>query len=145
MTRLSVPAMHAERRALSLVIAGVALIAATGLTAWFFANFERQTLEVPVGASMEARRNPFLAAERFLARLGIPVESVAGRDLLRQFPPTSDTLVVNGLGPLNPERQEALRAWIEGGGHLVVEAKETSEDGGNPTTCRAHLGFGSKR
>ena len=132
--------MHPERRALSLLLTGVVLIGAAGLTAWFFANFERKTLEVPAGASAEARRNPFLAAERFLARLGIPVESRAGRDLLRQFPPTSDTLVLNGLGPLNAERREALRAWIEGGGRLVVEAKEIREDGDQPDDLLGTLG-----
>lgn len=133
--------MHPERRALALVLAGVALIATVGMTAWFFAKFERKTLEIPVGASAEARRNPFLAAERFLARLGIPVESRAGGDLLRRLPPASDTLVVNGLGHLNPERQEALRAWLEEGGRLVVEAKEIWEDGDHPDDLLGTLGI----
>ncbi|WP_295461375.1 DUF4350 domain-containing protein [uncultured Thiodictyon sp.] len=114
--------MPADRRILYLCLGGLALIAAAALTSWFFSNFERRSQTVPISATAAARRNPFLAAERFLTRLGVPVESRAGRDLLRQPPPTTDTLVVNGLGPLNARRRAALRAWLKGGGRLVVEA-----------------------
>ncbi|WP_295441479.1 DUF4350 domain-containing protein [uncultured Thiodictyon sp.] len=116
--------MPADRRILWLCLGGLALIAAAACTAWFFANFERHPQTVEIGASAQARRNPFLAAARFLVRVGIPVESRTGRDLLLRPPPTTDTLVVNGLGPLNARRRAALRAWLEGGGRLVVEATD---------------------
>ena len=101
---------------------GVILIAA-GLV-WFLQNFERRSQEVDTGYSAAARRNPFLAAERVLTRLDVPVESVSGRDLLRDLPPTDDTLVVSGLGALNLERRSALHQWVEQGGQLIVEAVE---------------------
>ncbi|WP_295580204.1 DUF4350 domain-containing protein [uncultured Lamprocystis sp.] len=123
--------MAPERRTLALVLTGLLLIGMAAFTAWFLTNFERRTREVPIGAAAAARRNPMLAAERFLTRLGIAVESSAGRGLLRQLPPVTDTLVVNGLGPLSTERQAALRTWLQDGGRLVVEAVDLWDDAGD--------------
>ncbi len=121
--------MAPERRPLALVLTGLILIGMAAFTAWFLTNFERRTQQIPIGAAAAARRNPMLAAERFLTRLGIPAESSAGRALLRQLPPVTDTLVVNGLGPLSTARQAALRAWLQDGGRLVVEAVDLWDDG----------------
>jgi len=120
--------MAPEQRTLALVLTGLLLIGMAAFTAWFLTSFERRTQEIPIGAAAAARRNPMLAAERFLTRLGIPVESSAGRGLLRQLPPVTDTLVVNGLGPLSTARQAALRAWLQDGGRLVVEAVDLWDD-----------------
>lgn len=109
------------RPALWLLIGLGAILLALFLS-WFFTNFERRSREIDSGYSAAAQRNPYLAAERFLARLGVPVESLAGRDRLRDLPPPDDTLVVNSLGVLNAERQEALHLWVERGGRLIVEA-----------------------
>ena len=94
---------------------------------WFERNFERQLREVSTGWSPAAKRNPFLAAEHFLRRVGIEVESVPGRDLLRDLPPPGDLLVVNGLDALNAERRQRLRDWLERGGRLLVEATRLLE------------------
>lgn len=114
--------MSAERRVTTLVLVGLVVILAAALGRWFLANFERRTETIPVGLSAAARRNDLLAAERYLARLGIPVESVAGRGLLVELPPPTDTLLVRGLGPTDPARRARLRDWLEQGGRLVVEA-----------------------
>ena len=116
--------MRPDRRVLGLVLGGSALILAAALTLWFLANFEQRTTTVPVGLAPEARRNPLLAAERFLNRIGREVEAVPGRGLLRRLPGPADTLVVRGLGPLSGSHGAALQRWIESGGHLVVEAME---------------------
>jgi hypothetical protein len=109
-------------RAIIWLLAGLgAILLAAGLI-WFLQNFELRGREVDVGYSAAARRNPFLAAERFLRRLDIRVTSLSGRDLLRDLPPPEDTLVLNAPGALNAERREALHGWIEGGGRLIVEA-----------------------
>ncbi len=120
--------MTPERRALLLVLVGLALILPTALTRWFLANFEQRTETVPVGYSAQARRNDLLAAERFLNRLEIPVESVSGRGLLRDLPPIRDSLVVRGLGPMNVQRRVGLRDWLAAGGHLVVTASQTRDE-----------------
>jgi len=103
--------------------AGLAGLALAGWTwYWFTTNFERRTETIHTGWSEAARRNPFLAAERFLERAGIDASSRPGRGRLRALPPTADTLVVRGLGPLGPARRAAVRDWVEDGGRLIVEA-----------------------
>ena len=133
--------MPPERRVLSLVLVGLVLIVIGSFTAWFLNNFEPQTIELAVGASAQARRNPYLAAERLLSRLGVPVEGRAGRGLLRQLPPTTDTLVVSGLGPLDPDQRAALRAWLQAGGRLVVEAVDLWDDDDEPDDLPGDYGI----
>lgn len=118
--------MPTERRTGSILALGALLLVATVLTVWFFDNFERRPREVTSGFSGAARNNPFLAAERFLERLGVRVQSVPGRQLLRNLPSPDDVLVANGLGPLNARRRAELHRWLSDGGQLVVEATELS-------------------
>ena len=133
--------MPSERRLVSLVLVGVALIVIGSFSAWFLNNFEPQTIELTVGASAQARRNPFLAAERLLSRLGVPVEGRAGRGRLRQLPPTTDTLVVSGVGPLDPDQRAALRAWLQAGGRLIVEAVDLWDDEVDPDDLPGDYGI----
>lgn len=119
--------MSGGRAAIWLLAGLGAILISAGLN-WFLQNFERRDREIDVGYSAAARRNPFLAAERYLARLDIRAESVAGRDLLRELPAVADTLVANTLGLLNAERRRALHGWIEGGGHLILEAGSLWEE-----------------
>ncbi|MFB1485844.1 MULTISPECIES: DUF4350 domain-containing protein [unclassified Thiocapsa] len=124
--------MTPEHRVLRLVVVGLIVVVAA-LIGVFLSQLERRTLEIEVGASEEARRNPFLAAERFLARLEIPVTSESGRARLRKLPPPTDALVVRHPGSLAPERLRALDQWMTDGGRLVVTASESgtgdAEDG----------------
>ncbi|WP_296807730.1 DUF4350 domain-containing protein [Thiocapsa sp.] len=119
--------MTPERRVLRLVVAGLILVV-VALIGAVLSQLERRTLEIEVGPSQEARRNPFLAAERFLARSEIPVSSESGRERLRRLPPPTDTLVVRHPGSLAPERRRALEQWMTDGGRLVVTAG-TSDTG----------------
>lgn len=117
--------MH-ERRLVRLIIGGVLSIGALLAVIWFFNNFELAEREVIGGYSQEARRNPFLAAERFLARLGRDAASVSSSDLWRNLPASDDVLVVfRYVPPAGAERQQLLRDWIEAGGHLIVGADST--------------------
>ena len=52
----------------------VILIASLGITGvvWLRANFDQETNKVMVGFRGEARRNPWLAAERLLDRMQLP-------------------------------------------------------------------------
>ncbi|MEJ2321628.1 MAG: hypothetical protein P8Z31_04560 [Gammaproteobacteria bacterium] len=89
-----------------LVLLSLLLVAAAAT--WFFRNFERVTGEITTEASPEVRRNPFLAAERFLAASGREVESSRGRDLLQQLPSPADTLIINHLfESLSSEKAQA--------------------------------------
>ena len=120
-----------------MLILGVLL---TGLAGWgvhwFLTHHERHSKDIRTGVSPQARRNPFLAAEHFLSRLGLESESISGRDQLLNPPPEPGLLLVNNLGPsLPPEREEDLLNWVRQGGHLVVTPgqvwDEEKETGGN--------------
>ena len=65
---------------------------------WFFTHFERQTHQVRTGTSPEARKNRYLAAQMFLKKNGVKVESQAGRDIFALHPSTRDTIFSLG-GP----------------------------------------------
>lgn len=112
----------------------LATVIAVAGALWFDRNFEQQTREFPSGYSAAAMRNPFLAAERFLTEVGIATESVAGRNLLRELPPPTDMLVLNGLGPLNAERRRQLHAWLTAGGAVLVEARQVLAPDERPRT-----------
>ena len=120
--------MSREHRLLNLVLVGLALILTVSLAAWLSRNLERRMETIHDPPSAAARKNPLLAAERFLLKIGIAAESLAGRDLLRGPPSASDTLVVRGLGPMNPASRARLLGWLDAGGHLIVEAIEVWED-----------------
>lgn len=96
------------------------LLAGWGMQ-WFFANFEQRTREVVEGMSPAAKRNPLLAAERFLSRINVLTESVSGRDRLLTPPAKPGMLLVYRLGVSLPaEREQALLAWVRQGGHLLI-------------------------
>jgi hypothetical protein len=85
-----------------------------------------------VGASAQARANPFLAAERFLGRIGRDARSAGDLVLLRTLPDTDDLLVVDGLPWLNAPRRKTLRDWLAAGGCMLVEAVQVEQTGGVP-------------
>lgn len=103
---------------------------------WFLENFEQRTRETRTEVSPQARRNPMLAAERFLSRLGVESESISGRDWLLNPPDEPGLLLVSHLGlSLPTEREEALLDWVRRGGDLVItpgqEWDQELESGGN--------------
>src|SRR5512135_2594544 len=112
-----------KRPVLGWLVAGLA--AAVG-AAWFFTNFERVTETIPVGFHGEARRNPFLAAERLYMRLGAHVGDLHALSTLRRLPHGAVLLVAAPHGALGPRELDALLAWVRSGGRLIVEAERPS-------------------
>ena len=112
----------ADRNKWALVVAGLVLLALAGSGVyWFFDNYERREREVLSDPSREAVRNPYLAAERYLSRLGYEAETLRGRNRLKNPPAASGALVVHDAGPsLSPYEEEQLLNWVTGGGHLVL-------------------------
>lgn len=105
-------------------LSGIAGAAGFGalLVALFFSCFERASGFRDAGASEQARRNPLLAASRLLESMGHPVVSLEGPAALRELPPASAALLLTTpRRTLSKERSAALRAWVESGGHLIVE------------------------
>lgn len=101
----------------------VALVAvAAGVTAaLFFTCYERRTREIDAGLSPEARRNPYLALTRLLARSGHEVEAIDGLGRLTTLPPEDGVLVLPiERRALGPARAQAILDWVAAGGHLVT-------------------------
>ena len=85
------------------LLAAAAFIVLMGLgVAWFFANFEKRPVKEWVGASGEARLRPYLAAERFAARMGWKATE------LRSLPELSN-LPASGVLLMPPRRQALTR------------------------------------
>lgn len=98
--------------------------------AWFMAEF----VEVPTTrwekTGPEARKNHYLALERFLARMGRPVKAVGDAHQLHALP-RGGALILDRerRRHLPPERAEALLDWVAAGGYLIVAAEgEGTED-----------------
>ncbi len=106
---------------------------------WFIANHERHYRDIRTGVSAEARRNPFLAAERFLRGLGLESQSIPGREYLLRPPAETGVLLVNRLSPnLTLAHEQALLDWIESGGHLIVTANQAWKEGDDEGSSRAN-------
>jgi hypothetical protein len=91
---------------------------------WFFTNFERVPTREWVGYQGEARRNSYLAAERLLARLGLAVRHVKTPGELRELPPNGTLILPDRRDALAPDERRRLLAWVDAGGHLIVEDED---------------------
>jgi hypothetical protein len=108
---------------------------------WLGENFEPYTEQIRRGYSPEAQRNPWLAAERFLHRLGLDVESLAGREFLRSPPVAHGVLLVRDLGPSLPlSRQQALLEWVAAGSQLIITPPQLPFEADSPHRLLQHLG-----
>jgi len=102
----------------AIVAAGVAVL-------WFLHTFERATVEVWVGPSGEARTNPYLAAQRFMQRLGVEASLIGRNPELASLPPGATLILPIGRSSLTAERIGAITRWVREGGHLIVEPEPT--------------------
>jgi hypothetical protein len=110
-----------QHRITQLAIALFVILVIVGFSWWFLENYEQETYTAREAMSPEARRNPLLAAQHLLTRLGQQVESQSGRQFLIHPPSEPGVLLVRDLGPPLPqERVDDLLAWVEGGGHLIA-------------------------
>lgn len=93
------------------------------LLAWFVSRFERATVKEWVQPSGEARLRPFLAAERFAARMGLSAREVRAAAKMQSLPQADVLLMPNRRQDLDGGRISQIIAWVEKGGHLIVEAE----------------------
>lgn len=107
-------------------------IAVAGLcTMWFLQNFEKQEITSRSGMSFEARRNPLLAAEKFLTVLGKKAKSLKGTELFSNLPDTGDAILVRRMpAMLSQTVHNNLLTWVERGGHLLLVP--SSYESGHP-------------
>jgi hypothetical protein len=106
---------------------GIAAALAVLAGAWFLTAYERVETRVWTGPSPAARANPYLAAMRFLERVGVGSSLAVNADELGKLPPGSALLLPARRGGISPPHARALRQWIENGGHAIVEPEPGSE------------------
>jgi hypothetical protein len=89
----------------------------------FLHYYEPVVEQEPVSLRGEARRNPNLAAMRFLERLGWRVATQPPLLGEAALPPPGDTLIITaGRDTLGADWQQRLEDWLRAGGRLVVTA-----------------------
>jgi hypothetical protein len=109
------------------------LLAGFLATLWFFHNFEKKEYTINTGSSPQARNNPLLAAQEYLQQSGYHCESVKGLDLLTELPPVTDALFIRYFpAGLSNSMTSDLLAWVEQGGHLLVQPNLTSLKSDHP-------------
>ena len=92
---------------------------------WFYQNFARVDEKTNVGYQGEARYNSLLASQRFLNTKTSPAKAMTG---LVGLPSTHGTLVMpTQRYDQGPEQANALLAWVQAGGSLIVVPNAPSE------------------
>ena len=109
-----------SRRSFLIACAGVLGVA---LLAWFGSRFERAMVKEWVQPSGEARLRPFLAAERFATRMGLGASEVRAATKMQALSQADVLLMPNRRQDLDGGRINQIVAWVQGGGHLIVEAE----------------------
>jgi len=104
------------------------LIVSLGVTGttWFLANFEQETEKVGVGFRGEARRNPWLAAQRLLERMSLPASELRAFDGLRKLQPDTVLVLPQGRQTISGPLRDQIVHWVRNGGFLVIEAEHPS-------------------
>lgn len=110
--------------------------------AWWFSSMEQVTENTYVGLKPPARDDPFLALRRLFKAGNLRLEepAVTATPALKfDNLPKSGTLFMGDRRHLlmTPERVRQIMLWMEGGGHLIVEA----EYPGRPDPLLAALGL----
>jgi hypothetical protein len=103
----------------SLLLAAVLAVFAT----WLMLNLERVPTQKREPPQSEARRNPWLALERFTARMGGQLTRASDARILDRLPAGSLLLDRQRAHLLTPERLHRLLAWVEDGGYLIAVAE----------------------
>lgn len=118
--------MNRQRVLMLVLVAGLVVAA---LVYWIAPKIEFYEREVVEDVSEKVRRNPFLAMERFLVRLGYSVEASRRTEVLDTPPGDRDTLFMEFSEELLTEsRTQKLIDWIARGGHLVLEINPAGWD-----------------
>lgn len=121
-----------------VIIAGLLLII---LAVWQSQKINFYQERIELGPSPEARSNPYLAMQYFLREQEIMVTEVNSLVTVMSAPAEQRTLfLLSTHAALIDSQQEALLAWVEQGGHLVISAQhEKVEQDGN--SLLANLGI----
>ncbi|MDR2638037.1 MAG: DUF4350 domain-containing protein, partial [Zoogloeaceae bacterium] len=109
-----------RRDLLFWIIGGFALVA---LAAYLLVeNLEREIVREKGEMSLEARRNPLLATERFLARMGRETRRLESPVALDSLPEGGVLVLADGReGMMDDARAQRILDWVARGGYLILE------------------------
>ena len=101
----------------AVLVLGLATLAAI----WFFNTYEQVDNDVWMGPSPAARANPYLAALRFMGRMGFAAHTIERPSDLDQLPAGATLILPARRAMVTPERAQTLLRWAHSGGHLIIE------------------------
>jgi hypothetical protein len=102
----------------SRIVAALGVIAIVLLVLYIGGNTYWEDIPIPTPPKGEAVTNPFYAAQRFAEELG----ATTRRDRALTVPSPQSIIVMSVWHwDLSPQRQAALKQWVESGGRLVVD------------------------
>lgn len=103
------------------------IIAIAGFAYWLTQNLRWEETEIDQGYSSAAKKNPFLAAEIFLRKHGVPATTVKNLSLLDshrwrnlRLQPDDTIVLINANKTLTQDRYERLYEWLANGGTLIT-------------------------
>lgn len=115
------------RRVVWIAVLLLALVVVGG--AWFLANFEQVPVQERTEEEAEARRNPYLALERFLGRLGRPLSRQDNARALDGLPPGGVLILDRQRRQhMTPARVDGLLTWVGQGGYLILVPESQGTD-----------------
>ena len=100
---------------------GLAIVLGVFVALWFFEKYEQIDSRVWVGPSDAARANPYLAAIRFMRRMGFRARTIERPGELDRIPASATLILLSRRAMVTRERAQALARWARGGGHLIIE------------------------
>ncbi|MEM6639726.1 MAG: DUF4350 domain-containing protein [Pseudomonadota bacterium] len=115
------------------VAVGALLVAVAAAVAFFLSQYERTDVEEQTSPSIEAMRNPLLAADRLLTSLGYDVSIRENLATSLELPPPDATAILRGGYSSIPDGElDPLLNWVADGGHLIVEIETLWEGAVDP-------------
>lgn len=106
-------------------IVGLAFIAFLGWGLYSSIEFYDDTEQS--AWSLQALRNPYLAAQQFMQQSGIDTVEADSLIGLNTLEGVSTVLITNASQVVNPRQLEQVLAWLENGGNLIVTANSTDD------------------
>ncbi len=126
------------QRRLLLIVLGLFGIA---ITWWVVENLVWEDVRIPGRPKGEAVSNQLFAAQKLLQSLGANASSDLGFKSVPEGDPSLAAIVLpTQRRTLTPDQRDALEAWAEAGGHLVVVAYSLNVPGELPDTLLDKLG-----
>jgi hypothetical protein len=109
--------MTATGRIISYILTGL-------LLAWIIilaSHLYKEKVEIETGLQGEADTYPLLAAERFLTRMGIPVQRIENPEQITTLPGPQDALMITtDRQTIGIELTDQLLEWVNNGGRLIA-------------------------